>query len=99
MASRRQRPARLVATVRSPWLVPAGWLVGIGSAAALVFMPRVTGMSGFVVGGLSFVLAVVLVASVLVVAVALVAPAARRAAAWIVAMASVRAARSRERSS
>jgi hypothetical protein len=39
------------------------------------------------------------VASVFVVALALVAPAARRAAAWIVAMASVRPARSQERSS
>ena len=99
MASRTQRRARLAATLRSPWLVPAGWLVGIGSAAALVFMPRVTGMPALVVGGLSFVLAGVLVASVLVVAVALVAPAARRAAARIVAMASVRPARSQERSS
>ena len=76
---------RLWPALRSPWLMPAAWLAGMAAATVLVVMPAATGLAGVVIGGVSFALALVLVASVVAVAAALAAAAGRRLLGWLAA--------------
>ena len=99
MTTRTPPRGRVTAVLRSPWLAPAGWLVGVVAATALVLMPREHGPLGLLAGGLSALLGVVLVVSVLAVALALVAPALRSLARWPASVATARAARSQDRPS
>ena len=84
--------------LRSPWLLPGAWLAGMAAAGVWVLIPEAGGRPGVVTAALSFVLALVLVASVAVVAVALVVAAARRVLSWMAAAARAYAASGRRTS-